>query len=190
MGRPRSFDEAEVVRRAADLFAARAYDAISVDDLVSGLGVHRHSLYRTFGSKRGLYLAALGWSSEHRIAALAARIAETGVGAEAGAETGDPYELLSGPLRDEDLGPGLDLLLLALVERAPQDREVARIVAESFALLDGALGRALGAGGGQGRAATGVAAALLGLRALDQAVRPAVDAPAAGAALLRGLDRR
>ncbi|MEU1289718.1 TetR/AcrR family transcriptional regulator [Kitasatospora sp. NPDC005856] len=187
MGRPRNFDEAEVVRRAADLFAARAYDGISVDDLVTGLGVHRHSLYRTFGSKRGLYLAALGWSSEHRIAVLAERMAEAG----------DPYELLGGPLRDEALGPGLDLLLLALVERAPQDREVARIVAESFALLDGVVGRALGAGGGpgvesgrEGRVATGVAAALLGLRALDRAAEPAVDAPAAGSALLRGLDRR
>lgn len=183
MGRPRNFDEAEVVRRAADLFAAEAYDGISVDDLVNGLGVHRHSLYRTFGSKRGLYLAALGWSSEHRIAALAARLAE--------AE--DPYELLSGTLRDESLGPGLDLLLLALVERAPQDREVARIVADSFALLDRAVGRALGVGGDPGvaggRVATGVAAALLGLRALDRAAEPAVDAPAAGAALLRGLDR-
>ncbi|WP_224283969.1 TetR/AcrR family transcriptional regulator, partial [Streptomyces sp. LS1784] len=171
MGRPRNFDEAEVVRRAADLFAARAYDGISVDDLVNGLGVHRNSLYRTFGSKRGLYLAALGWSLEHRIAALAARMAE--------AEAEDRYELLSGPLRDEVHGPALDLLLLALVERAPRDRDVARIVAESFAVLDEAIVRVLGdgPGPGQGQVATGVAAALLGLRALDRAVDPGVDAP-------------
>ncbi|WP_433199701.1 TetR/AcrR family transcriptional regulator [Dactylosporangium sp. CS-047395] len=59
MGRPRGFDEEAVVRAAVALFARRAYDGLSVDDLVTGLGVHRNSLYKTFGSKRGLYLAAL-----------------------------------------------------------------------------------------------------------------------------------
>jgi TetR/AcrR family transcriptional repressor of nem operon len=44
MGRPRGFDEDEVVRQAASLFATRAYDAVSIDDLVSVLGVHRNSL--------------------------------------------------------------------------------------------------------------------------------------------------
>jgi TetR/AcrR family transcriptional regulator, transcriptional repressor for nem operon len=59
MGRPRGFDEDEVVAAAVTLFARRAYDSVSVDDLVTQLGVHRNSLYKTFGSKRGLYLAAL-----------------------------------------------------------------------------------------------------------------------------------
>ncbi|WP_433040108.1 TetR/AcrR family transcriptional regulator [Dactylosporangium sp. CS-033363] len=59
MGRPRGFDEEAVVRAAVELFAQRAYDGLSVDDLVTGLGVHRNSLYKTFGSKRGLYLTAL-----------------------------------------------------------------------------------------------------------------------------------
>ncbi|MEU8821899.1 helix-turn-helix domain-containing protein [Actinoplanes sp. NPDC048796] len=44
---------------AAALFAGRSYDGTSVDDLVGQTGVHRGSLYKTFGSKRGLYLAAL-----------------------------------------------------------------------------------------------------------------------------------
>lgn len=59
MGRPRAFDEDEAVRAAVTLFGGRAYDGVSVDDLVSHLGVHRNSLYKTFGSKRGLYLTAL-----------------------------------------------------------------------------------------------------------------------------------
>ncbi|WP_280181084.1 helix-turn-helix domain-containing protein, partial [Nocardia farcinica] len=61
MGRPRGFDEDEVIAAAARLFAERAYDGVSVDDLVDHLGVHRNSLYKVFGSKRGLYLAALRW---------------------------------------------------------------------------------------------------------------------------------
>ncbi|MBF6150402.1 helix-turn-helix domain-containing protein, partial [Nocardia nova] len=53
MGRPRGFDEDEVIAAAARLFAERAYDGVSVDDLVNHLGVHRNSLYKVFGSKRG-----------------------------------------------------------------------------------------------------------------------------------------
>ena len=59
MGRPRSFDEQEAVDRAAALFAELGYEGTSVDDLVRSLGVHRGSLYSTFGSKRALYLRVL-----------------------------------------------------------------------------------------------------------------------------------
>ena len=60
MGRPRSFDEAVAVTRAAVVFAELGYEGASVDDLVQRLGVHRGSLYSTFGSKRALYLRVLG----------------------------------------------------------------------------------------------------------------------------------
>ncbi len=59
MGRPRSFDEGAAVARAAELFAERGYEGTSIDDLVHALGVHRGSLYSTFGSKRALYLRVL-----------------------------------------------------------------------------------------------------------------------------------
>jgi AcrR family transcriptional regulator len=59
VGRPRSFDEATAVAGAARLFATSGYEGTSVDDLVRGLGVHRGSLYSTFGSKRALYLRVL-----------------------------------------------------------------------------------------------------------------------------------
>lgn len=41
------------------LFGGRAYDSVSVDDLLTHLGVHRNSRHKTFSSERGLYLAAL-----------------------------------------------------------------------------------------------------------------------------------
>lgn len=59
MGRPRNFDEGAAVDAAAALFCERGYDGTSVDDLVRVLGIHRGSLYQTFGSKRGLWLRAL-----------------------------------------------------------------------------------------------------------------------------------
>jgi len=59
VARPRSFDEAVVVDAAARCFTGLGYAATSVDDLVSATGLHRGSLYGAFGSKRGLFLAAL-----------------------------------------------------------------------------------------------------------------------------------
>ena len=123
MGRPRGFDEQAVTRAAVALFAGRAYDGLSVDDLVNGLGVHRNSLYKTFGSKRGLYLTALRWYVEHDLEPLLA--------AAAGAEHA----------RDALLAGGtLDLLLLAAVEQAPFDAEVAVLISGALARLDAALG--------------------------------------------------
>lgn len=59
MGRNRSFDEADVVVLAARQFLSTGYEATSLDDLVAATGLHRGSLYKAFGSKRGLFVAAL-----------------------------------------------------------------------------------------------------------------------------------
>ena len=146
MGRPRSFDEAEAVRSAATLFAGRSYDGISVDDLVAHLGVHRNSLYKTFGSKRGLYLTALRWYLEHEIRPLIARIGEAGTATEAALSATDA---------------SLDLLLMAAVERAPEDPEVAVEVSQALGALDQAVRHIHGASGDVTHALT---ATILGLR--------------------------
>ena len=59
MGRPPTFDRAEVVGTAAATFLETGYEGTSIDDLVRSTGLHRGSLYQAFGSKRGLFLAAL-----------------------------------------------------------------------------------------------------------------------------------
>ena len=59
MPRPRTFDEAEALERAIDLFREKGYEGTSIPELVSELGVCRQSLYNAFGDKRGLFLAAL-----------------------------------------------------------------------------------------------------------------------------------
>ncbi|MFF5230759.1 TetR/AcrR family transcriptional regulator [Dactylosporangium sp. NPDC000521] len=127
MGRPRGFDEEVVTRAAVRLFAGRAYDGLSVDDLVNGLGVHRNSLYKTFGSKRGLYLTALRWYLEHELEPALAAIEEPGV-----EDGGRGASLVEGGV--------LDLLLLAAVEQAPTDPEVAGLIRGALARLDDAVG--------------------------------------------------
>jgi TetR/AcrR family transcriptional regulator, transcriptional repressor for nem operon len=126
MGRPRGFEGQQVIRAAVELFARRSYDGTSVDDLVNHLGVHRGSLYKTFGSKRGLYLAALRHHVDHDVVALADSVT-------AGAST----EAIRRTLAD---GHDLGLLFLAMVERAPVDPEVAAETGRALAMLDDANG--------------------------------------------------
>ncbi|MFC0598337.1 TetR/AcrR family transcriptional regulator [Streptomyces palmae] len=181
MGRPRGFNEADVVRSAAKLFATRTYDGTSVDDLVSHLGVHRNSLYKTFGSKRGLYLAALKWSLDHEVAAVAERLAQ------AGGHVAETREIAA----DAVTGTALDLVLLAAVERAPVDAEVARLVGEAFATLDRAFGDA-GRVADNGEATTVPAATtalLIGLRTRARSGTTDTDIAQVGAALAQHLGR-
>lgn len=58
-GRPRQFDEADVLRKAMELFWARGYQATSIDDLVKHTGLQRGSLYAAFSDKQTLYSRAL-----------------------------------------------------------------------------------------------------------------------------------
>lgn len=75
MGRTREFDADEVVASAAELFGRLGYAGCSVDDLVIELGVHRGSLYRTFGSKHNLFVRALGHTVDTAVPRVAASIA-------------------------------------------------------------------------------------------------------------------
>ena len=55
MARPRTFDEDEVIAKAADVFGRLGFNAASIDDLLVASGLQRGSLYKAFGSKRNLF---------------------------------------------------------------------------------------------------------------------------------------
>ncbi|TNM64460.1 helix-turn-helix transcriptional regulator [Streptomyces sp. NP160] len=106
MARPRSFDEAVVVDAAARCYTELGYAATSVDDLVAATGLHRGSLYGAFGSKRGLFLAALARHTPS-----------------------------SSPGEPDDDERALDLLLVAALELAPHDDGVRDAVRDARAAL-------------------------------------------------------
>lgn len=60
MGRIQTFDSTAVVRSARDLFWDRGFEATSIAELEHATGLGRSSLYHAFGSKRGLFDAAVG----------------------------------------------------------------------------------------------------------------------------------
>lgn len=59
MARLREFDTEAAVQAAMVAFRRHGYDGTSIQDLVEATGVGRGSLYAAFGSKDGLYLAAV-----------------------------------------------------------------------------------------------------------------------------------
>ena len=59
MARTKDFDESEVLTRAMNIFWCRGYNATSMEDLVTGLGISRSSLYGTYTDKHTLYIKAL-----------------------------------------------------------------------------------------------------------------------------------
>ncbi|WCZ33055.1 HTH-type transcriptional repressor BdcR [Corynebacterium massiliense DSM 45435] len=59
MGRPREFEEAEVLSTATRMFGRRGFNALSVDAVLTELGLNRSSFYKIYGSKHGLFRAVL-----------------------------------------------------------------------------------------------------------------------------------
>ena len=59
VGRPREFDEEAVLEAAMDAFQTKGYEATSLADLCEATGLHKGSLYQTFGDKHELFMRAL-----------------------------------------------------------------------------------------------------------------------------------
>ncbi|HEY4550591.1 MAG TPA: TetR/AcrR family transcriptional regulator [Bacillus sp. (in: firmicutes)] len=59
MARNKEYDENEVLRKAMELFWKQGYEKTSMQDLVTHMGIHRRSMYDTFGDKHALFMKAL-----------------------------------------------------------------------------------------------------------------------------------
>ena len=81
-GRPRLFDEEAVLDELTALFWEKGYSKTSMADLVEASGVHKSSLYSTFGSKDELFSKILRRYLAGRMDAMSALIDEAGPGIE------------------------------------------------------------------------------------------------------------
>lgn len=59
VGRPREFDEEQVLVAAMEAFWRKGFEATSLVDLTMATGLNKASLYRVFGDKHQLFMAAL-----------------------------------------------------------------------------------------------------------------------------------
>ena len=58
-GRPATIDTDAAMNAIVELFRAKGFAAVSLDDLSGATGLSRPSLYRAFGNKLGMYMGAL-----------------------------------------------------------------------------------------------------------------------------------
>ena len=63
-GRPRAFNEVDVLQRAASVFLARGFEACAYEDIATATGLSKPSLYNAFGDKSALFEKVLvGYST-------------------------------------------------------------------------------------------------------------------------------
>lgn len=139
MGRPREFDEGQALERAMQVFWAKGYEPASLHDLTRAMGLSRSSLYETFGSKHGLFLAALERYGDLIVGRLAAELAGDGSPRQAIARV---FELAVDSATRQRDRRGCFLGNCA-VEVAPSDRAAAARVRAGLARMEDAFHAAI-----------------------------------------------
>lgn len=71
MARPLEFDRDAALDRAMRVFWRQGYQAASLPDLITDMGISRSSLYAAFGDKRGLMLECLDLFAQRTLQILA-----------------------------------------------------------------------------------------------------------------------
>ncbi|PDT05521.1 TetR family transcriptional regulator [Rhizobium chutanense] len=79
-GRPREFDAEAALDAALRVFSERGYNAASISELTDAMGLASGSVYKAFGDKRGIFLAAFDRYRAVRRGLLDARLAEVETG--------------------------------------------------------------------------------------------------------------
>lgn len=110
--RPRGFDIGRVVDSAMELFWTKGYEATSLSELTTELGIHPGSLYRAFGDKHALFLRALERYHEIKAGPLA------------------PSLLAGGPVLPRIRGVLVGLIEIAATEAEPRGSLMTNTVGE------------------------------------------------------------
>jgi TetR/AcrR family transcriptional repressor of nem operon len=128
MARSKEFEESAVLEKAMRLFWEQGYEKTSMTDLVEHMGIHRRSLYDTFGDKHTLFLKAMDRYGDKIANALVNGIKTSKTAAEALQFIFDYMIRLE---VEEDLPSGC-LMVNSAVELAARDADVDTKSTEAF----------------------------------------------------------
>lgn len=150
IGRPRKFEEREVLAAVMDVFWEKGFEGTAMSDLVEATGLRKGSLYGAFGDKRALYLKALAFYDETEVALavdlLRGKIESDGLNA---ADAG--YHRIAALLQAVIDAVAIHgdrrgcLLCNASVDQAPLDRATEQSVNASLSSMEDAFLEAVGA---------------------------------------------
>jgi TetR/AcrR family transcriptional repressor of nem operon len=134
MGRPRTFDEREILRLAREPFWEHGFASTSVEQLTEATGLQRSSLYGAFGDKHGLFMQMFDQYCEEDMDDVRRELA----GPDSGA-----FARLRRHLRRKTDDPAASrrgcMLAKASAELASEDAEVARLAADAYSIYEAAL---------------------------------------------------
>ena len=131
IGRPREFELEEAARDAMNVFWDLGYEAASLPDLIAGTGLSRGSLYKAFGDKKGLLLAALDLYTADGLKATADILSQPGSVSEAIRASLLRYAALS----SGEKGRRGCLVVSLTTEMAARDEQVAERTGRMFRRL-------------------------------------------------------
>jgi TetR/AcrR family transcriptional regulator, transcriptional repressor for nem operon len=137
-GRPKAFDETQVLEKAMELFWLRGYQRLGLTELLSHLGISRQSLYDTFGNKRALFVRAIEHYRSTQLAQALALLDRH----EAPLENVKAVMRFFEALAMDQRARGC-LVANALVEIDPSDRELSSLLAETLEMLRAGVEKAL-----------------------------------------------
>lgn len=146
MARPREFDEATALEAAIACFWHRGYEATSMRDLASSMGISGPSLYNAFGDKRTLFIAALERYLDHSTRARIKRLEDSLPPKKA--IRGFIEEIIERSLNDRERR-GCFLINSAL-EVAPHDRELGAMIAGRLGEIEAFFRRSIKAAQAEG----------------------------------------
>lgn len=126
MARSKEFDEKAVLRKAMELFWEQGYEKTSMQDLVDHMGIHRRSIYDTFGDKRSLFLASLNHYEELIVNEMESIISSTSSIKQA---IRDVFIFILNSIEQYPKGC---LSVNAAIELSLLDKEIGRIVTKMF----------------------------------------------------------
>ena len=141
MARPREFEMANATARAMALFWSRGYEDASLIDLLDAMQIARGSLYKAYGDKRAVWLAALDHYDRTVVQPTAAALSDSA----AGSGLARVAVLLDAPasaIRGHEDRRGC-FLCNAAVDRGPGDAEGPTRVLAMFEELEAGLRLAL-----------------------------------------------
>ena len=79
-GRPREFDEVDILQRLVNLFWDKGYEATSLSDIVTTTGLKKGSLYSLFGGKHDMYMKSLAYYNREYVQAACKGLTNTASG--------------------------------------------------------------------------------------------------------------
>ncbi|MDM5328991.1 TetR/AcrR family transcriptional regulator [Neobacillus sp. CF12] len=130
MARSKEFEENVVLDKAMKLFWEQGYEKTSMTDLVEHMGIHRRSLYDTFGDKHTLFLKAMDRFRDKVSAELTGEVKRSKNAAEA------LQFIFSFMIYGEENSPSGCLMVNSAVELAMRDADVDSKSTESFTLSE------------------------------------------------------